>query len=450
MNAETSSQRLHDLLDDLLAHARKAGAEQADALGHWDFSLQETLRLGKLESVERSESASLGLRVLIGKRQASVASARLQAADFPLLAERAVAMARLAPEDPWCGLADESLLAQEVAGLDLDDGFEPDEALLRERAREAEETALAVSGITNSEGATAGWSHGYCAFASSAGFNRGYDEGEHELVCSVLAEKHGEKERDYAYSVCRHFRDLESPADIGREAAERAVRRLGARKPQGAQLPVVYDERVASSLLEHFAAAISAASVARGTSFLEQYMHKPVFSAQIGILDDPFRARGLASRPFDDEGVAGTSRLVVDKGVLCSWLVDSASGRQLGLASTGHASRSAAEPASPAPSNLHILPGRCSRSELMADIGQGLYVTELIGHGVNPVTGDYSRGAAGFWIENGALAYPVNEVTVAGNLKDMFAHATPADDLHFRNGVNAPSLRIEGLTVAGL
>ena len=450
MSAEMSPQRLHDLLESLLDHARKAGAEQADALGHWNFSLQETLRLGKLESVERSESASLGLRVLIGRRQASVAGARLHADDFPLLAERAVAMARLAPEDPWCGLAEESLLARETAGLELDDGFEPDEALLRERAGEAEEAALAVPGIANSEGATAGWSRGYCAFASSAGFNRGYGEGEHELACSVVAEGNGEKERDYAYGICRHFRDLDSPADVGREAAERAVRRLGARKPQGARLPVIYDERIASSLLRHFAQAISAASVACGTSFLEGHLHKPVFSAQIDIVDDPFLVRGLASRPFDDEGVAGACRLVVDKGVLCSWLVDSASGRQLGLASTGHASRSAAEPSSPAPSNLHVRPGGCSRAALMADIRQGLYVTELIGHGVNPVTGDYSRGAAGFWIENGALAYPVSEITVAGNLKHMFAHMTPADDLRFRNAVNAPSLRIEGLTVAGL
>ena len=450
MNAEMSPQHLHALLDELLACARKAGADSADALGDWSFSLQATLRLRALESVQRSESASLGLRVLVGKRQASVASAKPDADDFPLLAERAVAMARLAPEDPWCGLADESLLAQQTAELQLDDGFEPSEALLHERAKETEEAALSVPGVTNSEGATAGWSRGYCALATSAGFNQGYAESDHELVCSVVAEKDGDKERDYAYSVCRHFQDLDSPAAIGKESAERAVRRLGARKPQGAQFPVIYDERVASSLLGHFAQAISAASVARGTSFLEKHLHQPVFSAGIDILDDPFRLRGLASRPFDDEGIAGAARLVVDKGILAGWLVDSASGRQLGIVSTGHASRSAAEPSSPVPSNLHIRPGSCSLDALMSDIRQGLYITELIGHGVNPVTGDYSRGAAGFWIENGMPTFPVHELTVAGNLKTMFKHMTAADDLRFRGGVNAPSLRIEGLTVAGL
>ena len=450
MTADLSPQHLHDLLDQLLAQACKAGAEQADALGHCSHSLHETIRLGQLESIERAESASLGLRVLIGKRQASVATARLDATDFPRLAERAVAMARLAPEDPWCGLADTTLLAQDTADLELDDNYEPDETLLRARATEAEDAARAIAGITNSEGATAGWSRGYCAFADSNGFNRGYAEGDHQLACSVVAEKNAAKERDYAYSACRHFRDLDTPADIGREAAERAVNRLDARKPQGAQLPVIYDERIAASLLRHFAQAISAASVVRGTSFLQQHLHKPVFSAAIDILDDPFRPRGLASRPFDDEGVAGAARRMVDKGVLCSWLIDSASGRQLSLPSTGHASRSAAEPASPEPSNLHILPGRHTLAELMADIQQGLYVTELIGHGVNPVTGDYSRGAAGFWIENGTPTFPVNEITVAGNLKDMFAHATPANDLRFRNSINAPSLRIETLTIAGL
>lgn len=450
MSDELSPEDLNNLLDELIFRARKAGAEKADAIANWDFSLQETLRLGELESVERSESGGLGLRVLIGKRQASVASANLDATDFPMLAERAVAMARLAPEDPWCGLADESLLAQEITDLELDDGFEADEELLRERAKETEETALSFPGISNSEGATAGWIRGYSAFANSNGFNKGYGESSHQLSCSVVAEKNGEKERDYSYSVCCHFQDVETPAALGREAAERTLNRLGARKPQGAQLPVVYDERVASSLLRHFAQAASAASVARGTSFLDKQLGKKVFSEGIDILDDPFRPRGLASRPFDDEGVAGGCRLMVANGVLASWFVDSASGRQLGFSSTGHASRSAAEPPSPAPSNLHIAAGNCSKDELMSDISQGLYVTELIGMGVNPVTGDYSRGAAGFWIDDGVPSFPVNELTIAGNLKDMFANLTPADDLRFRNKISAPSLRVEGLTIAGL
>ena len=450
MSVEMSPQHLHALLEELLACARKAGADSADALGDWNISQQASLRLRALEGVQRSESLSLGLRVMLGKRQASVASAKADAADFPRLAERAVAMARLAPEDPWCGLADEALLARQSEELELDDGFEPSEALLHERAREAEEAALSVAGVTNSEGATAGWSRGYCALATSNGFARGYAESEHALSCSVVAEKGGDKERDYAYSVCCHFQDLDAPAAIGRESAERAVRRLGARKPQGGRLPVIYDERVASGLPGHFAQAISAASVARGTSFLGEHLHQRVFADGIDIVDDPFRRRGLASRPFDDEGVGGAMRSVVEKGVLTCWLADSASARQLGIASTGHAVRSAAEPSSPAPSNLYVRCGQYSLAELMSDISQGLYVTELIGHGVNPVTGDYSRGAAGFWVENGEATFPVHELTVAGNLKDMFRHMTAADDLRFRNSVNAPSLRIEGMTIAGL
>ena len=443
------SRRLTDMLGALLECARKAGAEHADATAHRSNSLQETVRLGKLESIERSESGSLGLRVLIGKRQASVASGKLDANDFPMLAERAVAMARLAPEDAWCGLAETSHPVDSV-DLELDDGFEADESLLHERAQETEETAMAPRGVTNSEGATAGWSRGDLAFANSEGFSGGYRVSSHQLVCVVVAEKDGVKERDYAYSATRHFKDLDAPDAVGREAAERVLARMGARKPQGAQLPVVFDERVASSLLQHFAQAISGASVARGVSFLDKHLGKSVFHESIDILDDPLRPRGLASRPFDGEGVTGGRLLLVEDGVLKSWLLDGASGRQLGFASTGHASRSAAEPSSPAASNLHMLPGKVSKNELIADIAQGLYVTELIGMGVNPVTGDYSRGAAGFWIENGKTAYPVNEVTVAGNLKDMFTHITPADDLRFRSSTNAPSLRIEGMTIAGL
>ena len=443
------SEQLTDMLDALLECARKAGAEQADALAHQSNSLQETLRLGRLDSIERSESASLGLRVLIGKRQASVASGRLDASDFPMLAERAVAMASLAPEDIWCGLGEASTSACETA-LELDDGFEADESLLRERAQQAEEVALEFEGVTNSEGAVAKWSRGNIAFANSEGFSGSYSSSLHHLACTVVAEKNGEKERDYAYSIARHFDDLDAPDVVGREAAERALARMGARKPQGAQLPVVFDERIASSLLHHLAQAVSGASIARGVSFLDKHLEKLVFAEGIDILDDPMRPRGLASRPFDDEGITGGRLLLVEKGVLKSWLLDSASARQLGFASTGHASRSAAEPPSSEPSNLHMLPGKASRDELIADISSGLYVTELIGMGVNPVTGDYSRGAAGFWIENGKIAYPVSEVTVAGNLKEMFARVTPADDLRFRASVNAPSLRIEGMMVAGL
>lgn len=442
--------RLEALLDALLAHARKAGAESADALGEWGASLSARVRLGALESMERAESGALGLRVLVGRRQASVATARLDEAELPRLAERAVSMARSAPEDEWCGLAEDSLLAREAPDLQLGDRVMPDESALRERALEAEAVARAVPGIVNSEGATAGWSRFRKAYARSDGFSLGYEGGAHEISCSVLAEKDGAMERDYAYDFRRHFADLDAPEEVGREAAQRAVARVGARKPQGARLPVVYDERIASSLLRHFAQAVSAASVARGESFLGGQMGERVFPEAVDIVDDPFRSRGLASRPCDDEGVAGGKRLLVEKGVLAGWLADSASGRQLGIASTGHAHRSSAAPSSPVPSNMYVPTGAVTREALMGDIEQGLLVMELMGQGVNPVTGDYSRGAAGFWIEKGEAAFPVHEVTIAGNLKDMFARMSAADDLTFRGGLNAPSLRIDGMTIAGL
>lgn len=443
-------ERLEALLDALLASARKAGAESADALGEWGAFLSARARLGALESMERAESGTLGLRVLVGRRQASVATTRLEEAELPRLAERAVSMARSAPEDEWCGLAEDSLLARESPDLQLGDGIAPDESALRERALEAEAAAREVPGIVNSEGATAGWSRLRRAYARSDGFALGYEGGAHEISCSVLAERNGAMERDYAYDFRRHFADLDAPEEVGREAAQRAVARVGARKPQGARLPVVYDERIASSLLRHFAQAVSAASVARGESFLGGQMGERVFPEDVNIVDDPFRPRGLASRPCDDEGVVGAKRLLVEKGVLTSWLADSASGRQLAIASTGHAHRSAAAPSSPAPTNMYVSAGDISREALMSDIEQGFLAMELMGHGVNPVTGDYSLGAAGFWIEKGAAAFPVHEVTIAGNLRDMFARMTAADDLNFRGRINAPSLRIEGMTIAGL
>ena len=318
-----------------------------------------------------------------------------------------------------------------------------------ERAAAAEDSARAVEGVTNSEGAGASWNRGTVALAATNGFAGAFTTSRHSVSASVLAGEGAARERDYDYSVSRFATELESAEDVGRRAGERAVRRLGPRKITTAEAPVIFDPRVADSLLRHLAGAANGAAVARGTSFLKDRMGERVFAAGIDIVDDPRRRRGLKSRPCDGEGVVTARRAIVEDGVLATWLLDSSAARQLGLKTTGHASRGAGGPPSPAPSNLTLEPGARTPSELMADIKSGFYVTELIGFGVNAITGDYSRGAAGFWIVDGAIAYPVSELTIAGNLKDMFRSLAAADDLTFRTGTDSPTVRVEGMTVAG-
>jgi PmbA protein len=316
-------------------------------------------------------------------------------------------------------------------------------------ARRTEDAARAVDGVTNSEGAQASWGYARLALVGSNGFAGSYASTNTALGVSVLAGTGTAMERDYELAHAVYAEDLDQPETVGRKAGERAVRRLGPRKVASARAPVVYDPRIAGGVVRHLAAGINGNAVARGTSFLKDRMGERIFPAAITIVDDPYRRRGLRSRPFDGEGVAGERRQVVAEGRLTTWILDLRTARQLGLESTGHATRAPSSPPSPTTSNLYLEPGRQTPPELIADIESGLYVTELLGFGVNMVTGDYSRGAGGFWIENGEIAYPVSELTIAGNLKDMFAHLTAADDLEFRYGVNAPTLRIDGMTVAG-
>jgi PmbA protein len=438
-----------NLLTDLIGKARGAGADAADALMMESRSLSLSRRLGKPEDLERSEGHDLGLRVFIGKQQAFVSSTDTSPTALALLVERAVAMARAAAEDKYCGLADRTLLAKNWPALDLEDNTEPTAEQLMARAAAAEDAALAVKGVTNSEGGGASWSWGQVALATSDGFAGSYAGSRHDVSASVVAGEGTGMERDYDYASARHLGDLEAADAIGKRAGERAVRRLGPRKAATAKVPVVFDPRVATSLLGHLAGAISGPSVARKTSFLRDKLGEAVFASDIQVIDDPHRRRGLSSKPFDGEGVANTRRNVIDDGRLTTWLLDSASARQLGLGTTGHAARGTGGPPGPAPTNFYLAAGQLDPKALMADIAQGLYVTELIGFGVNGVTGDYSRGAAGFWIERGELAYPVSEITIAGNLKDMFRALTPANDLVFRRGTDAPTVRIDGMTVAG-
>jgi PmbA protein len=437
------------LLDDLISKALRAGADAADAVLVEGVSMSHAQRLGRTEKLERSESFDLGLRVLIGKHQAIVSANDRRADRLGELVERAIAMAKAVPEDPYCGLADPAEIARQWPDLDLVDVVEPSPELLISRAAAAEDAARAVPGVTNSEGAEASWQGSRLALAASNGFAGSYAGSGHSVSASVLAGEGAGMERDYDYTTAIHASDLRDPAEVGRRAGERAVRRLGARKLATCQVPVVYDPRVAPSLLGHLIGAINGPAIARGTSFLKDKRGERVFAAGITIIDDPHKPRGLRSRPFDGEGIAPKRRAIVDDGVLTTWLLDLASARQLGLTTTGHAARGTSSPPNPSPSNLWLAPGAVTQRELISDIARGLYVTELMGMGVNGVTGDYSRGAAGFWIENGELAFPVSEITIAGNLKDMYRQLTAANDLEFKTGVDAPTIRIDGMTVAG-
>ncbi len=439
-----------NLLTDLIAKACDAGADAADAVAIDSASMSLAYRLGALERLERSESADIGLRVFIGKRQALVSSSDRSPQALNELIERGIAMAHIVPEDPYCGLAEPGQLAQELPDLDLCDPSEPSAEQLVDMARRAEEAARAVPGVTNSEGAEANWSRSGIAIVGSNGFAHSYSRSSSSISASVLAGDHATgMERDYDYSACVHMADLRSPEDVGQSAGERTVARLKPRKMRSCRVPIVYHPRVARELVSHLAGAINGASVARGTTFLRDCQGKQVFGPAIRIVDDPHRRRGLRSRPCDGEGVANARRDLVDGGILTTWLLDLRSARQLGLQSTGHASRGTSSPPSPSASNVYLEPGPVTAAELMDDVAEGLYVTDLFGQGVNGVTGDYSRGAAGFWIEGGKIAYPVSEITIAGNLKDMFRHLTPANDLVFRYGIDSPTVRVDGMTVAG-
>jgi len=438
-----------DLLTDLIARAKRAGADQADGVLFEGVSIAHAQRLGEIEKLERSEGYDLGLRVLIGRRQAIVSSNDRTASALDALVERAVAMARVVPEDEFCGIADPSEIARSWPELDMVDPDEPATSVLIDRAARAEASARAVEGVTNSNGAEASWSYSRVALAASNGFAGGYAGSGHGVSVSVIAGSGDGMEGEYDYSSAVYGADLEDADAVGRRAGEKAIRRIGARKMPTAKVPVVYDPRVASGLVGHLAGAITGPSIARKTSFLKEKLGQQIFPASIDIIDDPHRPRGFRSKPFDGEGIANQRRALIENGVLTTWLLDLRSARQLGLKTTGHASRGTSGPPGPSTTNLYMAAGKVSPKDLIGDIKSGLYVTSVMGQGVNGVTGDYSRGASGFWIENGEIAFPVNEITVAGNLIEMFRNMSAADDLVFRSGTNAPTIRIDGMTVAG-
>jgi PmbA protein len=434
-----------NLLNDLLRWAKAAGADAADAYVAESAQLSVGVRLGVREKLERSESQDLSLRVFIGKRMAIVASTDFDPAGLKALAERAVAMARVVPEDPYCGLAPADRIARGWPELDLDDGKEASVALLQDWCDRAEDAARAVKGVTNSEGANAGWSRGRVALAASNGFAGEYRYGSYGVDVSVLAGEGVGMERDYDWSQAVYVDDLDQPEVLGRNAGRGAVKRLNPRKIKSGRYPVIYDRRISGGLLGHLASAINGRGIARKTSFLLDKLGKRVFSKGLRVVDDPHRKRRSGSRPFDGEGLPTKRMNLIEDGKLTTWLLDLNSARQLGLEPTGHG----AWGGGPTTSNLYLEKGKERVKSLIAGIKRGLYVTDLIGFGVNGVTGDYSRGASGFWIEKGELAWPVSGVTVAGNLKNMFRHITPANDLKFKSSTNAPTVRIDGLTIAG-
>jgi PmbA protein len=433
----------------LVERGMAAGASAADALYVGDRSSGVQVRLGELEDISRSEGEGIGLRLFVGQQSATVASSDLSDDVLSTLVERCLAMAQEAPEDPYAGLAPPELLQDgELPFLDSIDPREPDPAELRERALEAESAALAVSGITNSSGAGASASASTLALATSHGFSGAYGSTGHGCSASVVAGEGATMQRDHDWHSARHLEDLEAAAAIGRQAGERAVARLNPMRPKPGKYPVLFEPRVASSLLGHLAGAISGSAIARKTSFLQDRLGGQVFARGVTIVDDPLRLRGLRSRPFDAEGVRVARREFVRDGILASLMTESASARQLGIEPTGHAARGVGGAPSATPSNLFMEAGTRSREELLAAFPEAVLVIELIGQGVNPVTGDYSRGAVGFMVRGGEIAEPVAEITIASNLIDMFASLEPGSDLELRRGIDAPTILVPEMVIA--
>jgi PmbA protein len=438
------------LLQDVVAAALKAGADAAEAVSAERGALSVSVRLGELEEVEREESRDLGLRVFVGRRQASVSSSDVSPEARAKLVERVVAMARLAPEDPYAGLADVERLAQGPGpDLDLFDPSEPPAEVLEARARLAEAAAREIEGVSNSDGGSASWSASQWRLVTSHGFSGLYSASGFSVGASAIAEDAGGMESGYDGRSTRWEADLPAPESVGAEAGRRAVGRLGARKIESTTAPVIFENRLAASLMSPLIGAINGAAIARGTSFLKDQLGRQVFAKGLNIVDDPHRVRGLGSSPFDDEGVANRRTAIIDDGVLTTWMLNSASARQLGMGATGHASRGLAGPPGVSPSNLTLQPGDQTLAELMASAGAGLLITSMFGPSLNGNTGDWSVGCSGFWFDGGAIAYPVSEITVAGNLKDIYARLVPGSDLEIRGSSNAPSILVDALAIAG-
>jgi PmbA protein len=438
-----------DLLASLIKDTLQAGADAADARISENASLSVEVRNGELETVEREESRGLSLRALVGRRQAHVSATDLSPGALKALSERVVAMAKQAPEDKWCGLPEASELTGGNSDLELDCDDTPDAIELERRARDMEAAAMAIAGIKQVSHSGASWSTGTSWVAASNGFSARKSAGVSSLAAVAIAERDGAMERDYETWSERRRARMKKPEDIGREAGLRAAARLGARKIESRTAPVIFENKVANRLLGAFVGAISGPAVARGVSFLKDRMGKPVFAAGVNVIDEPLRKGGFGSRSFDGEGRAVRRTALVENGMLTQWLLNGPSARQLGLVPNGFASMGFGDPPGVSTSNLDIQPGTRALNELMTDAGEGLLITDMFGPSLNPNTGDYSVGVSGFWFEKGERAFPVSEVTVAGDLPSMLLRAIPGADLEIRGPSNSPSLLIDGLALAG-
>ena len=446
------TQTLAQLSEQMLEAARRVGADGADAIAVDGTSVSIEVRAGALEHAERAEGVDLGLRVFVGQRQACVSVSDTNADTIAQMAQRAVAMAREAPEDSTCGLADTEQLAQkwDVEALELQDpNARPTPKMMEALALEAEAAALGVAGVSQVQGASAGYSDTEIYLATSNGFRGGYSRGGFSVSCAAIAGEGLKMERDYAGEARNHLADLPDAAGIGQQAGQRAVERIGATTPPTGAYPVLFDERISSSLIGHLVSGINGSAIVRGASWLSGDLGKPVLPKGLSLVENPFRPRIGGSRPFDGEGLPVAQRDVVADGVLQGWTLDLATARKLGMQSTGNASRGVSAPPSPSAGNLALTQGADSRDDLIAKMGKGLLITSLIGATINPNTGDYSRGAAGFWVENGEIIGPVNGCTIAGNLREMLMSIQPANDARAHLSRQVPSLLVEGLIIAG-
>lgn len=447
-----TTQTLENLTAALLEAARKAGADSADAMAVQGTSVAIDMRGGVLEQAERAEGIDLGLRVMVGQRQANVSASDINPTTLSTMAERAVAMAREAPLDPHVGLADPSQLARDwdISALELCDSTpEPDARTMQEDAARAEAAALGIDGVAQVQSASSAYAMRHIHLAATNGFSAGYSRSNRAISCVAISGTGTGMERDHDGDVRIFQSDLRSPEDIGQSAGQRAVARMGARRPKTGAYPVLFDERISSSLIGHLLAAISGSAIARGSSWLLGALGQPVLPDHLSLIEDPLRRRVSGSRPFDAEGLPTQRRAIVDSGVLTGWTLDLATARKLGMQSTANAARGTSAPPSPSSWNVGLTQGTASREDLIRDMGTGLLVTSMIGSTINPNTGDYSRGAAGLWIENGQIAYPVNECTIAGNLRDMLRRVVPANDARPHLSRVVPSLLVEGMTLAG-
>lgn len=444
------SEQAQAILETLMKDAKAAGADAADAVLYHSVSSGVSWRMGKLEDVERSENADLGLRIIVGKRQASVSTTDHTPASLKALADRCAAMAKAAPEDKYCGLAPNDRLAKAPhKDLDLGDYDEPSTEELKKRAADCEAAALAVKGVTNSSGAGASYGEGQKWLMTSEGFFGQSGGSNHSVSVSVLAKNDDGMERDYDYDSKTHLSDLKSADAVGANAGERTVERLSPRKIKSQSAPVIFDNRLSRSLLSHLSGAVNGGAIARGVSYLKDKLGAQIFAEHINIIDDPHMPRGAGSRPFDGEGVANGPITLIESGVLTSWILNSAQARQLELETNARATRGTGGAPGSSSTNLYLKPGEKTPTALMTEAGEGLIVTDMFGPQVNPNTGDYSVGCSGFWFKDGARAFPVSEITIAGNLLEMFKTLQPANDLEFLGSTNAPSILIDQMTIAG-